>query len=110
MSGGDLNMTVAPGVRSSSTNPDRKYVFHVGQFCNDKNIDRNGSCWPFMAEMARCNGSHFKRGADAPALFDAVAIARCPHARDPAHWRTKHVLLSDTLMLEFGTIPYFRPA
>ena len=110
MSGDDLNMTVAPGVRSSSTNPDRQYVFHVGQFCNDNNISRNSSCWPFMAEMARCNGSHFKRGADAPALFDAVAIARCPHARDPAHWRTKHVLLSDTLMLELGTIPYFRPA
>ena len=110
MSGGDLNMTVAPGVKSSSTTPDRKYVFHVDQFCNDKNIDRNSSCWPYMAEMARCNGSHFKRGADAPALFDAVAIARCPNARDPAHWSTKHVLLSDTLMLEFGTTPYFRPA
>ena len=63
-----------------------------------------------MAEVARCNGNHFKRGAAAPALFDAVAIARCPNARDPAHWRTKHALLSDALMLELGTAPYFRPA
>ena len=107
--GGDLNMTVAPGVRSSSST-DRKFVIHVGQFCNDKKIDRNAICWPFMAEVARCNSNHFKRGAAAPALFDAVALARCPNAHDSTHCRTKHKLLSDALMLELGTAPYFRPA
>ena len=63
-----------------------------------------------MAEVARCNSNHFKRGAAAPALFDAVALARCPNAHDSAHCRTKHKLLSDALMLELGTAPYFRPA
>ena len=107
MNGGDLNMTVAPGVHSSSTT-DRKFIIHVGQFCEDNDIDQDAICWPFMAEVARVNSNHFKGGAGARRILDAVAIARCPHARDPAHWRTKHMLLSDTLMLELNTPTYFR--
>ena len=107
MNGGDLNMTVAPGAHSSSTT-DRKFIIHVGQFCEDNDIDQDATCWPYMAEVARCNSNHFKGGAGARRMLDAVAIARCPHARDPAHWRTKHMLLSDTLMLELNTPTYFR--
>ena len=107
MNGGDLNMTVAPGAHSSSTT-DRKFVIHVGQFCEDNDIDQDATCWPYMAEVARCNSNYFKGGAGARRMLDAVAIARCPHARDPTHWRTKHMLLSDTLMLALNTPTYFR--
>ena len=107
MNGGDLNMTVAPGVHSSSTT-DREFIIHVGQFCEDNDIDQDAICWPFMAEVARVNRNHFKGGTGARRILDDVAIARCPHARDPAHWRTKHMLLSNTLMLELNTPTYFR--
>ena len=109
MNSGDLDMTVAPGVRSSSTT-DRKFIIHVGQFCDDSNIDQNAVCWPFLAEVARCNSNHFKGIAGANTILDVVALARCPNAHDPTHCRTKHKLLSDALMLELGTAPYFRPA
>ena len=109
MNGGDLDMTVAPGVRSTSTT-DRKFIIHVGQFCKDNNIDQNAVCWPFLAEVARCNSNHFKGIAGASTILDVVALARCPNAHDPTHCRTKHKLLSDALMLELGAAPYFRPA
>ena len=109
MNSGNLNMTVAPGVKSSST-VYRKFVFHIGQFCKDKNVDQSASCWPFLAEVARCNSNHFKSGASAGTIMETVALGRCPNAHDMAHCRTKHNLLSNTLMLELGAAPYFRPA
>ena len=109
MNGGDLDMTVAPGVKSTYTT-DRKFIIHVGQFCSDNNIDQNAVCWPFLAEVARCNSNHFKGIAGASTILDVVALARCPNAHDSTHCRTKHKLLSDALMLELGTAPYFRPA
>ena len=105
---GDLDMAVAPGVRSSATT-DRKFVFHVGQFCKDKDVDQNGVCWPYVAEVARCNSNYFKRVAG-ETCFEYVALGRCPYAHDSTHCRTKHNLLSDALMLELGAAPYFRPA
>ena len=109
MNGGDLNMTVAPGAHSSSTT-DRKFIIHVGQFCKDNNIDQNAVCWPFLAEVARVNGNHFKGSAGARPVLDIVALARCPNAHDPTHCRAKHRLLSDALMLELNTPTYFRSA
>jgi len=109
MNGGDLNMTVAPGAHSSSTT-DRKFIIHVGQFCKDNNIDQTATCWPYMAEVARCNGFHFKGSAGASTIFDIVALARCPNAHDPTHCRAKHRLLSNALMLELNTATYFRSA
>ena len=109
MNGGDLNMTVAPGVHSSSTT-DRKFIIHVGQFCKDNNIDQNAICWPFLAEVARVNSNHFKGSAGARPILDVVALARCPNAHDPTHCRAKHRLLSDALMLELNTATYFRSA
>ena len=107
---GDLNMTVAPGIHSSSTATVRKFIIHVGQFCKDNNIDQNAVCWPFLAEVARSNGNHFNGSAGARPFLCVVALARCPNAHDPTHCRTKHKLLSDALMLELNTAPYFRPA
>ena len=109
MVGSNLNMTVAPGVRSTHTT-DRKFVCHVGQFCAAKNLDQNAVCWPFMAEVARCNSNHFNGVASAGTVMDTVALGRCPNAHDATHCRTKHKLLSNALMLELGAAPYFRPA
>jgi hypothetical protein len=109
MNSGDLNMTVAPGSSSTSTT-DRKFIIHVDQFCKDNNIDQTAICWPFMAEVARCNGNHFKGNAGASTVRDLVALARCPNAHDPTHCRAKHRLLSNALMLELNTPTYFRSA
>ena len=107
MNSGNLNMAVAPGMRSSST-ADRKFVFHVIQFCKDKNVDQSASCWPYVAEVARCNSNHFRNGAGM--ILETVALGRCPNTHDTTHCRAKHKLLSSALVLELGAAPYFRPA
>ena len=106
--GSDMNMTVAPG-NNSKHSADRKFIFHVRQFCKDKNLDQAASCWPFMGEVARCNGAFLQGTATAQtAIYDNIAMSRCPNAHDAVHCRTKHKLLNTALMAELGTAPYFR--
>ena len=105
-----MNMTVAPG-KSSKTTIDRKFVCRVSKFSSDKNIDQAASsAWPFMAELARCNGDHFKGATNARPVMEHITMARCPNAHDAIHCYTKHKLLSNALMVELGAAPYFRQA
>ena len=103
-------MAVAPG-RHSKVAVDRKFVCRVSKYCSDdKGVDQAGTCWPFMAELARCNGDHFKGTTGARPVVEFVAIARCPNAHGAVHCRTKHNILSGALMAELGAAPYFRQA
>lgn len=68
-------MAVAPG-RHSKAAVDRKFVCRVSKYCSDdKGVDQAGTCWPFMAELARCNGDHLRHHRRA---------ARCGVRRDCA--------------------------